>query len=335
MRFWLLLAFASFCFAVGCQRNQDCYEVSLSPSSVSCVDKVCQCINGFDGSATVKDKCRCTLPKFSIPYSGQFYCLNLASAIELEYNYTRCQILKQKVQTIYDYIIYPRNLAVIQNNSVLDDVFGVNSTARITPLGDFEDREGVIEYFYGIASTTASFVSSFNFRLLSCEGNMVWVRVDILLNQTLNSIAAVPILNVTHWGRFEFDNTNTVIKTDLTFPNLGNGTDTPDDGVLITLAPGFVLPRRQAEMFGVCNLIQEFCVGDNVQFSSVDECFGFMLAIPYGSFDRANSNTFTCRSVHTQLTPFRPQIHCPHAGPTGGNACIDFPYDNYYTVDNF
>jgi hypothetical protein len=58
-------------------------------------------------------------------------------------------------------------------------------------------------------------------------------------------------------------------------------------------------------------------------------CVAFMHTIPYGTWDRANSNTAVCRQLHTLLTPFRPAIHCPHAGPTGGDACIDFTYESF------
>jgi hypothetical protein len=55
-----------------------------------------------------------------------------------------------------------------------------------------------------------------------------------------------------------------------------------------------------------------------------------MSSIPYGSWDRANSNTVTCRQLHTLLTAIDPDMHCPHASAGGGGACIDFPYGSYY-----
>ena len=29
--------------------------------------------------------------------------------------------------------------------------------------------------------------------------------------------------------------------------------------------------------------------------------------------------------VHQNMVPFRPTIHCPHIGPTGGGYCDDTP----------
>lgn len=39
-------------------------------------------------------------------------------------------------------------------------------------------------------------------------------------------------------------------------------------------------------------------------------------------------NTLLCRSVHQNMVPFRPSVHCPHIGKTGGGYCTD---DTTYT----
>lgn len=44
------------------------------------------------------------------------------------------------------------------------------------------------------------------------------------------------------------------------------------------------------------------------------------------SNDRAKQtgrNTLLCRMVHQNMVPFRPAVHCPHIGPTGGGYCDD------------
>jgi hypothetical protein len=64
-----------------------------------------------------------------------------------------------------------------------------------------------------------------------------------------------------------------------------------------------------------------------VQFAA---CVAFMQSIPYGTWDRANSNTFVCRHLHSLTTPFRPDVHCPHCSPGGGGTCIDFTYDSFF-----
>ena len=36
-------------------------------------------------------------------------------------------------------------------------------------------------------------------------------------------------------------------------------------------------------------------------------------------------NTLLCRMVHQNMVPLRPEVHCPHIGPTGGGYCVDYP----------
>src|SRR5262249_27229683 len=82
-------------------------------------------------------------------------------------------------------------------------------------------------------------------------------------------------------------------------------------------------------------------VGSGYQFNpglplpAFSNCVAFMHSIPYGSWNRANSNTVVCRQLHSLLTPLRPQVHCPHTSPTGGMTCVDFPYSSFYTTDLF
>ncbi|CAF3614879.1 unnamed protein product [Rotaria sp. Silwood1] len=49
--------------------------------------------------------------------------------------------------------------------------------------------------------------------------------------------------------------------------------------------------------------------------------------IPYGSYDRADQENVICRFIHTYFVPLLPSIHCPHVGPTGGEACTDKTID--------
>ena len=40
--------------------------------------------------------------------------------------------------------------------------------------------------------------------------------------------------------------------------------------------------------------------------------------------------------VHQNMVPFRPAVHCPHIGPTGGGYCDDDKtYDQTVTQDYF
>ena len=36
-------------------------------------------------------------------------------------------------------------------------------------------------------------------------------------------------------------------------------------------------------------------------------------------------DTLLCRMVHQNMVPLRPEVHCPHIGPSGGGYCVDTP----------
>ncbi|KAJ7788560.1 hypothetical protein B0H13DRAFT_2395015 [Mycena leptocephala] len=55
--------------------------------------------------------------------------------------------------------------------------------------------------------------------------------------------------------------------------------------------------------------------------------------IPLGEIWQAGQNTAICRYVHTPMLPYRPAVHCPHVGPTGGDMCFDHTYESM-VVDN-
>lgn len=40
-----------------------------------------------------------------------------------------------------------------------------------------------------------------------------------------------------------------------------------------------------------------------------------------------------CRQIHLLLTNVRPEVHCPHVGPTGGGKCVDIEYSREYFDD--
>jgi hypothetical protein len=63
--------------------------------------------------------------------------------------------------------------------------------------------------------------------------------------------------------------------------------------------------------------------------SALNNCIAFMKSIPYGTWDQPASNTFTCRSLHSLLTPFR-DVHCMHVSVDGGGKCVDHAYGFFF-----
>ena len=56
----------------------------------------------------------------------------------------------------------------------------------------------------------------------------------------------------------------------------------------------------------------------------------FMKSIAYGTWNRANANSYVCRQYHSLFTPYRPEVWCPVIGKTGAGVCVDVPYNSFY-----
>jgi len=84
-------------------------------------------------------------------------------------------------------------------------------------------------------------------------------------------------------------------------------------------------------MFEICTVHSNNCTGANQQYASFEECLGFLAKTRIGDGNLMSSNTVACRQLHAILAQLRPDIHCPHIGPTGGGKCIDQDWygDNY------
>ncbi|EEB92225.1 hypothetical protein MPER_09297 [Moniliophthora perniciosa FA553] len=94
-------------------------------------------------------------------------------------------------------------------------------------------------------------------------------------------------------------------------------TDTKDDIAL--------LAKRAAN--DTCTDHMLYCTGQYQQYDSFEECYNFMTnEVPFGQPWEAGGNTAWCRYIHKNMLKFRPDIHCPHVGPSGGDMCIDRDY---------
>jgi len=305
---------------------------------VVCAAGQCQCRsdNGFVGSATLSDKCRCPFgvywgtngpvckkcdpPSTIVWKNGNPYCVDGEECEERVAQKQKEQIRMQKVREIYENLVYPTPLAIIADPTLAYEQFSPSVIGRVVPVGRFTDFQGVLEYFYALARSPTAFVSQVNLRTLISTGTRVGVRADI----TFNANDGSRTWNLTQTGFYEFDENDRVKEFDVTILNLGKNSDLPDDPVI-----------RQAAIQGMCNTLMVSpgtCVGWG-EFEDFNDCVSFMNSLRWGTWDRANSDTVTCRLLHTILTAVRPDYHCPHVGKTGGGKCIEFPYEDHYIHD--
>ncbi|KAI5478199.1 hypothetical protein MNV49_005366 [Pseudohyphozyma bogoriensis] len=86
----------------------------------------------------------------------------------------------------------------------------------------------------------------------------------------------------------------------------------------------------------VCSVAMEYCVGNNTQYTSHDECMTFLTEdVPFGNPWEGGLNTGWCRYIHKNMVPKRPDVHCAHVGPSGGDMCIHRDYIDITTTFPF
>ncbi len=260
-------------------------------------------------------------------------------------------IREQRVREIYQNLVYPTPVAILTHAASVDHIFepaGVKG--RVTPVGQFPDFSAVVEYFYALAVTPGSFVDRVNFRSVIAGDDKVAVSVDIHFCRSPDRVCDPNVANsatsqtLTQVGFFMFNRFNRVISMDLNILNLGAASDPPNDPAVhdeviaqlcTALTVAHVEPTTGAVVnTGTCtgyfDSADDFATGFPVTSDPFQNCVAYMHSIPFGSWNRANSNSVTCRQLHTLLTAVDPDMHCPHASPDGGGACIDFSYGSYY-----
>ncbi|RYE59419.1 MAG: hypothetical protein EOP48_00985 [Sphingobacteriales bacterium] len=262
---------------------------------------------------------------------------------------------KAQIRELYQGLVFPGPIEVMKDPTVANHLFQEGYVrGRVTPLGTFTDFNGVVEYFYALAANPQNHVTKVE--LVSVLGDEDQVSVNASLVFCKNGEAQCPAAGsleekkatLTETGIFKFNKQNKIIYFDLIIPNLGAAQDVGAKepltraariaGVCAFLTVGHVDPiTQQSVKGGTCTTYfdQKDDFGGASKFLAIPNapflnCVAFMGSIPYGSYDRANSNTFTCRQTHALLTPLRPEYHCQHVAYNGGGKCVDFTYESFY-----
>jgi hypothetical protein len=258
---------------------------------------------------------------------------------------------ERRVREIYENLVYPTPVAILQGTTSVDHIFEPSGVkGRVTPVGQFPDFNAVVEYFYALAVTPGSIVDRVSFRSVIAGDDKVAVSVDIHFCRSPDQVCDPNVANsatsqtLTQVGFFTFNRYDRVISMDLNILNLGVASDPPNDplvhaAVIQQLCTALTVAHLDPTTGGVINQgtctsyfdsVDDFSPGFPVSGAPFQNCVAFMQSIPFGSWNRANSNSVTCRQLHTLLTAVDPDMHCPHASPDGGGACVDFSYGSYY-----
>lgn len=272
-----------------------------------------------------------------IVVKGKKYCVNLEAQ-------DRAEAGKQKVIALYHQVLWPNNLKALHNHTLIEEYFTADAKGSIGPVGQYTDTESTGEYFFALSGPiteegdqASNCATGFRVRRMESSGQG---DDHIIVASHVELIFKVPCFgeqfvyrNLTQLGFFTIETaTNKISSYDLHIINLGRYADFDDPIV------------REAAIGGVCYIATNMC--NNVTmtghegmdhpaptgpiYEDMQDCLEFMHSIPYGTWDRAVSNSVTCRLLHAQLALVRPAQHCSHISRDGGGKCHDVTYESFF-----
>ncbi|KAK8226044.1 hypothetical protein HDK77DRAFT_501285 [Phyllosticta capitalensis] len=244
------------------------------------------------------------------------------------------------VQAIYNLTVYPNNAPIVAQGgpAVPPGLFNPEAKGRVTPLGNFTTFEESIEYFFALApipSATPAKTGIYRADLVSfvtgcpeIAASVVYLRTGTVDPQTAVHTPGPMDTTLKQVAFWRFDSEGAVLRYDAWIPSLRLWT---------AISSGIDYNNPQVQqgtiVTALCPQIQQRCVGPNQVYASVEDCSRQLLAKPFGDFDEVWADNIVCRIIHLILTGTRPDIHCPHVGPTGGGKCVDNDYSIYYFDD--
>ncbi|KAK4163294.1 hypothetical protein QBC43DRAFT_66533 [Cladorrhinum sp. PSN259] len=241
------------------------------------------------------------------------------------------------IQSIYNLTVYPNQVPIIAINGTLSvpkGLFNKNVVGRVDPVGNFTGIDHSIEYFVALsplpqanpasAAITRAVITEFSSECRDVASSVVYLYTSVVNPGSPDDGKPLPPLKqVAFW---KFDEEGAVLKYDAWIPNLNSW---------LEATTGAHISDRNFQMYSIqeiCAATQMRCTGGNTQWNSIGECVAVLSKKKYGSYDEAWGDNIVCRTIHLVLTQVRPDVHCPHVGPTGGGKCVDVPYpENYFS----
>lgn len=322
--------------ALSCSATWECTSVSNNYNYVECVDGTCACRSalGFSGTATTGCKCACVHPNNVYWEGGNPYCIQYDNAVAYLADREHADVLVAKVNAVYASTVWPAPAQIIfdlvtgnSDQGLMGTLFTDTTRGRVDPVGEFVGYSGAVEYFYGTIWFGQTKIVDYNMKHVMAEGNKAASRVDLFVESYLapDFTTLAFVTNITQTGIWTFDENDRVESVELIIHNNGWNSN-----------PNFLdTPENRA---GLCYTIL-VAAGCNSTFDSegyyddFNDCLAFVNTLEFGTWDMMRSNTVICRVYHAILSMVEPQMHCSHAGKTGGGKCTDHAYADYYLTD--
>ncbi|KAK7553508.1 hypothetical protein IWX49DRAFT_596595 [Phyllosticta citricarpa] len=247
-----------------------------------------------------------------------------------EFNYSRLYQLQDRFWHTFTY--EGEREARLINSSLLSP----NIQGRVDITRVFSGQELNTEYLFGLFSNiktdaTANSVAPSlfgyptNYHIQSFAANRDVASASTIVNFTNPLLGAFPIEILT-W--IQFDKDGRIKEYDATYRFFAPLLETTLKAILprinkTSLADAIKYFRKMLSE-SICKTHDLHCTGENRQYDSNFACRAFLANdVRFGEAWELGRNTLLCRSLHQNMVAFRPEVHCPHIGPTGGGMCVD------------
>jgi hypothetical protein len=199
---------------------------------------------------------------------------------------------------------------------------------RVDITRNFPGRELNTEYLFGLFTdpTSGTFLNipvSYEITKFIAYDYIAAATTVVMFNSTLRIVVPVTIDTFIAWN-----DRGEILQYDATFRWFGFLLDT----LIAAAAKALGLPNLAEAITAlahtlatsICQVHDKHCTGANKQYGDTTECIDFLTkGVRFGKDYELGRNTLICRSLHQQMVQFRPEVHCPHIGPSGGGMCVD------------
>ncbi|KAF7586629.1 hypothetical protein BBP40_008551 [Aspergillus hancockii] len=229
--------------------------------------------------------------------------------------------------SFWDSFMYPENQRQVKATD--SSVFTEDVRGRLHFSRPFEGREVSNEYFFGSFSDLSrvgivGIPIAYNITQFTANDNIASATTVVTFNSTTLGV----LMPVTLDSWFKFSSQGKIHQYDITFRWL----DFYMDELMAILteylnrasSKGTPITPVEYMAYTICEGHEEYCHGDDRQYSNHAECMDFLTTkLRYGQSYEGGLNTVICREIHVQMVRYRPKVHCPHLGPSGGGFCVD------------
>ncbi|KAL8798128.1 MAG: hypothetical protein Q9182_006935 [Xanthomendoza sp. 2 TL-2023] len=231
-----------------------------------------------------------------------------------------------------DSFIYPANVGVAR--AINSTLLAENVQGRVDITRTFDGRELNTEYLFGLfanlATAEAGAISllgiplSYEVLHFAASQNVVAALTRFQFNFTALNLV-IPI-EIDAWNTY--NSKGQITQYDATFKYWQWTVDYlmqaagKKFGTNSTEATVGALTKAIAQ--SICGTATKYCRGPNAQYTGPTECLDYLTkSVRFGQAYELGRNTLMCRMVHQNMVAFRPEVHCPHIGKTGGGYCDD------------